>query len=729
MNTKVLSRAILAREQKQKCKQMEDYNGILCISGKLLIRTEENPNGLISKGGYDSWVNRRRIKVVRRGCNETPALIEFDSLPPKYKQLAKERFGDPEVESQKKGIMDYLEHDHQAIEYFKTYKVGYEENEKGLPDDIQLLYSNNAAVLNALKKSWDDHVLAAKGRNKRPLSSKFWGLAVKAIKNLPKEWACDLPKSWKRLKIKMEDYVQYGYDEILSGKWGNQNTRIITDEIGDWLVAQWSARVPKVVVSIEQLHALYNKEADKRNNEADRIVWKKIKSSVAIRDYIYREDIEEKWYAARYGELAYKEKYTRQHKTKLPNYRDSLWYSDGTKLNFYYRDEKGNTKTANVYEVIDVYSECFLGYHISNTEDFEAQYHAFKMAVKTSQCKPYELKYDNQGGHKKLEGGGFLNAISRHAIRTAPYNGRSKTIEDAFGRFQAGYLKEKWYFTGQNITAKKKESRANLEFILANLKNLPTLEEVKKTYLELRTRWNNDPHPKTGIPRMEMYRTSANDKAQEVDFLDMITMFGVMTKDPSTYKASGIKIEVKTQKYEYEVLGADGKPDNSFMRRNVGRKFYVRYDLEDMSTVSLYEKDASGMRFMTIAQDYIKIQRNLQEQTSEDKSFIRQMEIVNKLQRIDNALQINKRLERYDLHPNQHGLNAPKVKGLNMRKKAVDIGEIQKEVSNMDAMEQAANAEKRASRKIQKQAEKAKTDSQRDFDKKRAELLKQLVHN
>lgn len=708
---------------------MIEYNGILCISGSQLIISDDNPNGLISKPNYDYYISKNRIRVIRRACYGTPALISFDSLPPKYQQMAKERFGDPEVESQKEGIMGYLEPDQAAIDFFKTHRVGYDENEKGLPDDIQRLYSNNAAVLNALKKAWDDHVVNISGRNKRPLSGKFWSRAAKAIQNLPKDWKCELPKNPKRLRIKLQDYIKYGYEEILSGKWGNQNTRIITGEVGEWLVAQWSARVPRVVVSIEQLHALYNKEADERNREAGKMVWKKIKSSVAIRDYIYRPDIQEKWYAARYGELAYKEERTRQHKTKLATFRDSLWYSDGTKLNFYYQDKDGNTKTANVYEVMDVYSECFLGYYISRTEDFEAQFFAFKMAIQTSKCKPYEIRFDNQGGHKKLENGSFLSSITRHGINTQPYNGKSKTIESAFGRFQAGYLKEEWYFTGQNITAKKKESRTNMEFILANLKNLPALERVKEVYLEKRMAWNNDPHPVTGIPRIEMYRTSTNGKAQEVDFLDMITMFGVMTKDPSTYRSSGITIEVKKQKYEYEVLGADGMPDNDFMRRNIGRRFYVRYDLDDMSVVSLYEKDASGMRFITLAQPYIKVQRNLQEQTNQDKVFIRQMEITNKLQRIANVKNSNELLEKYNLHPNQHGLNAPKPKGINMRKKPVDIGEIEKEVSNMDAMDQANKAEKQTLRRTQKQAEKNKIDSQRDFNKKRAELLKQLVNN
>lgn len=705
---------------------MEYYNGILCISGKELIISDSNPKGLLSKPNYDYYISKNRLNVIRRACYATPALIEFASLPSKYKDLAKKRFGDPEVESQKKNIQDYLEPDQEAIDFFKQYKVAYKDNEKGLPDDIQLLYSNNAAVLNAIKKAWDRHVVEC--GSKRPLTGKFFTRAALAVQTLSGTWKCDLPSNPKRLKTKLKDYQKNGYSELLSGKWGNQNTRIITEEVGQWLVSQWSARVPKIVVSIEQLQAIYNKEADRVNKEAGKCIWKKIKSSVAIREYIYRPDIEEQWYAARYGELAYKEKFTRQHKTKLASFRDSLWYSDGTKLNFYYQDAEGNTKTISVYEVMDVYSEYFLGYYISKSEDFEAQFKAFKMAVQTSMCKPYEIRFDNQGGHKKLENGNFLNTISRHAIKTAPYNGKSKTIESAFGRFQAGYLKEEWYFTGQNITSNKEESRENIEFILANQKNLPTLDKIKEVYLEKRTAWNNAPHPGTGIPRIEMYRTSSNDKAQAIDFLDMITMFGITTKEPSTYRASGITIEVKTKKYEYEVLGADGLPDNSFMRRNVGRKFYVRYDLDDMSVVSLYEKDASGLRFVTLAQPYIKVQRNLQEQTNNDKVFIRQMEIVNKLQRIDNAKQINERLERYDLHPNQHGLNAPKPKGLNMRKKPIDIGELQKEVSNMTELENQKKAAKKAVRKAEKAVHKQDEQEQNEFYKLRKQLLEESLN-
>lgn len=374
-----------------------------------------------------------------------------------------------------------------------------------------------------------------------------------------------------------------------------------------------------------------------------------------------------------------------------------------------------------------MYSECFLGYHISATEDYEAQYYAYKMAIQKAGHKPYELKYDNQGGHKKLEASDLLKNLARHAVNTAPYNGKSKTIESAFNRFQSQFLHKDWYFTGQNITAKKKESRGNEEFILANQKNLPTLDEVKAQYAKRREEWNNAPHPKTGIARSEMYRTSVNEETQAVDCLDIISIFGVTTKDPATYRAGGIEIQVKKQKYAYEVLTADGMPDMDFYRRNIGRKLYTRYCPDDMSIVSLYEKDATGkMRFVAMAQTFIAIEGAMQNQTSEDLSFIRQIDAANKKMRIDNERERNELLASHNMHPNQHGLKVAPLKGVNTskdKKGKIDIGELQKEVSNMAALEEKKKATTRAIKKAEKQKIKENLSEQEDFYKSRRALL------
>lgn len=705
----------------KKRKVMDYYNGVLCISGKELIRSEQNPAGIMSLPTYKKLAyTKKKLRILRPGKGEGhPALIAFDSLPPKYKDMAKS-IADPVVEAQRQKIEDCFEIDSVAVIFFKRHIVEYEDNSKKLPDEVQELYVMNASILNAIKKAWDDHIVGMRGIKKRPMSGTFWKNAVESLKQQKKKWTFKLPGNPIRLRQRLEQYEQEGYNCLIDGNWANKNTAKITPESGEWLVARWSSRIK--IVTLEQLYAEYNQKAEQEG-------WKKLKSSVTIREYLFRPEVKERWYAARHGELSYKEVYIRQHKTILPVRRDTLWYSDGTKLNFYYQDKDGKTKTCQVYEVMDVYSEYFLGYHISQSEDFEAQYHAFKMAIQTSQAKPYELKYDNQGGHKKLENSDLLKNLSRHAIRTAPYNGRSKTIESAFGRYQADYLHEEWYFTGQNITAKKKESRGNMEFILANLKNLPTLEEAMASYKKHREKWNNDPHPKTGISRGEMYRTSINDETQKVDILDMIAMFGITTKEASTYRSSGIQITVKKKLYEYEVLNVEGMPDTAWMRRNINRKFYVRYTPEDMDIVSLYEKDATGMmRFITFAQPYIKVHRALQDHEEGDMKFIRYMEMVNKLQRISNAKESNELLERYNLHPNQHGLNVAKPKGLNMRKKPVDIGEMQKEVSNITALEEEKKAARRTEKRAQKVTQKQSEKDNYEFDRKMMELLQSKLN-
>ncbi|MDL2254992.1 kinase [Parabacteroides sp. OttesenSCG-928-K15] len=702
---------------------MEYYNGILCISGKEFIRSEQNPDGLISVGGYKNLINRKRIVVARRGGGEgSPALIVYDSLPSKYRKEIEDRSKeDLETLTQKKKLIDLIEPDQDAVEFFYNHTIEYNDNVKGLPENKQKEYVRNAELLNAIKKAYNEHVQSRAKQGKRPLAS-FWEKTTAAIKSFPDTYEHSIPKSTRRLQEKIQDYTTYGYESLISDKFANTNTVKITEEAGEWIVAQWMSHIDRV--NIEQLHARYNFTAESMG-------WKKLKSSNAIRQYLYRPEVKRIWLAARYGELEAKNEFSRQNRTILAKQRDTLWYSDGTKLNYYYQDEFGNVKTCNVYEVMDVYSEAFLGYHISATEDYEAQYAAYKMAIQFSGYKPYEIKYDNQGGHKKLENSDFLKNLSDHAIRTAPYNGRSKTIESAFGRFQQQYLHQDWFFTGQNITTKKKESRVNMEFILANTKQLPTLDQIKETYKIRRDEWNNAEHHKTGLRRIDMYRSSVNEKTKKVGLLEMIDIFGVTTRIPSTYTSAGIEIQVKKKQYAFEVLTKEGEPDRDFNRRNIGRRLYVRYQPDDMSMVALYEKDASGeFRFIEFAQPYLTVHRAMQDQTPYDLHIIRQTEHRNKEERIEEEKNRNAILEKHGLHPNQHGLNVPPLKGITTKKKKKDIGELQKEISNITELEQQTRIEQRAARKAEKdriKEEHERLSEQEEFTRNRLNLLKQKM--
>ncbi|MDZ4211432.1 MAG: hypothetical protein U1C59_06945, partial [Methylotenera sp.] len=413
--------------------------------------------------------------------------------------------------------------------------------------------------------------------------------------------------------------------------------------------------------------------------------WKKIESDSSIRNYLYQEDVKELWWGYRYGEGKSKEKYNLQHSTRMPLMRDSLWYSDGTKLNYFYLTEDGKIETISVYEVMDAYSEVLLGYHISKTEDYKAQYAAYKMAVQFSAHRPYQITFDNQGGHKKLENGNFLAKLAHLSIKTQPYNGKSKTIELAFGRFQAMYLKRDWFFTGQNITAKANESRANMEFILSNKANLPSLEQIKEIYKERRQDWNNAPHPKAknGETRLQMYLNSYNARTVKVELWDMVDIFWMERPEPIMLTAYGLSFVDQKTKYDYLVYNENNMPDQAWHRKNIDKKFVVKYDPDDMSMIMLYERDATGLRFVKEARTKLTVARGKQDQEDFETTYITRVNNTNKVLRTQSMEQMDEILAAHNLLPEQHGLNSPGGRGLGGKKrKASTVGSYTKALSN-----------------------------------------------
>ena len=552
-------------------------------------------------------------------------------------------------------IMSKVKKDENAELFFEEYRYDKNGEQVPLPERIQAEYVWNASVLNALISELD--TLRPK-RNMLGGSRNVWETLLARVEEWREEYAHTLPGSEGRLKSLVNQYRPQNYAVLVSGKYGNSNTLKIEEEAGRYLVALKRSRVP--VYTDMQIFEEYNRVAPERG-------WKPLKSPRSLREWLNSPRIEPLWYDAVHGEMKAHQRYGRKHKTELPSRRDSLWYGDGTKLNLYYKDEHGNVRTIGVYEVMDAYSEVLLGFHISENENYEAQYHAYRMALQTSGHKPYELVHDNQGGHKKLErvSDGLLAKISHIHRPTAPYSGQSKTIESAFGRFQSQVLHKDWRFTGQNITTKKASSRPNLEFIEANKDKLYTLAELKAKYVEARREWNEMKHPATGISRIGMYNTSVNEETEVVTARDMVDIFWVMTSRPSTFTSSGIEVTIGGKSRTYEVYSSPGVPDHEWRRRNTYKQFYVKYDPYDFGSVRLYWKDKGGeFRFERVAEPYMVIHRAIQDQEEGEAAFIRREQEANVQDRVERQV-VAKEIEyEHGVAPEQHGLNTPKLKGI-----------------------------------------------------------------
>lgn len=671
---------------------MEYYNKMICVTVDELTQ-EYDGQRVMTASNYKQLCARKRLFIARKaGGFGVYALIMYSSLPDRFRARFEAIHGNPEqILEQQKMEKKVLKIDKDARDFYMSHIL---PNGKTLVDTKVEEYTINASVLGLVLTALNERMAKVQALG-GGVPKDLWHKALDLSESYRKDYNHTLPNTLRGFRDKMNAYKRDSYIALISGKDGNENTLKITDEAGDQIIALKRSKVP--VYTNSQLFAKYNEIAKEKG-------WKPLKSISSLVSFLERPEVKRRWYDAVHGELAARQKYTRKHKTALPSFRDSLWYADGTKLNLFYKDYDENGKlqvrTTQVYEVMDAFSETFLGHFISDRENFNAQYNAFRMAIQTAGHRPYEIVVDNQGGHKKDEAKDLFEHIC-HVFRfTAPYSGQSKTIESAFGRFQAEILHQDWRFTGQNITTKKATSRPNMEFIEANKENLYTLEELKIAYAKAREAWNNAKHPATGIARMEMYKNSVNPETTEVDQLDMIEMFWLTTPKPSTFTASGITIEINKKKYAYEVLGTDKMPDLEFRKKHTFRQFYVMYDPLDMTQVRLYTKETNGMRYVATAEPYVKIHRNLQEQKPGEMAFIRQMDIANKQERIDLQLEAAELEMAHGVAPEQFGLNRPKMRGISLvstealmetsvkktkakQAEIIDVGLLGKQVSNL----------------------------------------------
>lgn len=633
---------------------MEIFQNNIAVTVEELT-SEQGGKAVMTFDQYKNGIYRKKITVLRRGCNCTPALIEWASLPERFKRAFVEKWGDPE--KLMRDDRPHLAMNDAAREFYAGVTL---PDGKRLTQELIEEYSLNASVLDLLR----DGLMAQKAGRKRlgnttPIK---WDGIWQTSEMLREEFGHKLPASKEALRRKLDDYMKNGFECLISKKLGNSNTLKIPEEGGKLLIALRRSRVP--IYTETQIFEEYNRRAAKMG-------WKQLQSPNTVKQYLSRPEIEPKWYAAVYGELAAKQKFDRKHKTVMPEKSNALWYGDGTKLNLYFKGVDKNGKpakmTAMVYEVIDAYSEMLLGYSIGPVENSDLQRRAFRMAIERAGYKPYEIVTDNQGGQKKNAARSFMSKICRVSRTTAPHTPQAKSIEAVFGRFQRQVLHKDWRFTGQNITAISKESRANIEFIEDNADNLYTYEELCAAYAEYREVWNDMPHHRTKKSRRETYFASVNPDALRIFDNDIVDMFWQETELPSEFTNSGIRVQVNQQSYSYEVFGADGMPDMAFRRENTGRKFFVKYDPDNMTEVWLCSKSTVGTRLIAKAQPYAVIHRAIQEQSENEMMFIRTMTEANKQERISRQMEGYRFDVEQGIAPEQHGLRSSRLRGISRR--------------------------------------------------------------
>lgn len=546
--------------------------------------------GLLHSGvseGTIKWGLANNIQTwqsIKDPSDQRRRLIRFDTLREKYKALMLAKWGTPE---------DYLNQQEQERQahFFEEMEPQLEVRSKHY-HFYQKFYPKNKAYQYAKVCAWLDLLIHVKGAQ-----AKQWGFGGKrdfldkaAAYFSTQDWPIKLGNvrvlqrrctDWKRDRAEGEEAALKG---VLNGRVGNQNARKIHQEQAQYLIAVMGRPSKPSTSTVLRLY----------NNRAKEMGWKQLEIR-QVEKFLYDPDQVAKWYLSRHGKkAAYNalEMSTKRHKATAPNV---LWIMDGTPVDLYYknRERKYNaskqdwewTETKwnrlNLFAIMDAHSWKIIGYYLSERENHVAVVEALRDAVRQTMQLPKQLMYDNGSATKAVQN--VLNGLARYRTANKPYKAKPKTIEAVFGHFQQEVLRYNPNWSGQNITAKKQNSRVNPEALQDALYDLPDRAALEQNIAMMIATWNEMATAQREKPN---FLYSQKSQGTAIDWMTFTDLFYVVTTRKNGYKYhpdGGITITIAGEEHSFQTWD-----QQLHYSRLVNQRFQIAYDPDTMEYIYLY---------------------------------------------------------------------------------------------------------------------------------------------
>lgn len=210
---------------------MEYYNNILCVEGGWLY----GESGIMTKSNYDRLKRDGWVKVERRACKGTPALVSYNSIPERFKKVIVEKFGDPNKTTKHNQFKSYLQPDAEAMEFYSSYRLA---DGRALPEKAIQEYCTNASLLNALvlvegNKSSQRKTLGGSVRG-------IWDKLALVVEQLKDEYPHTLPANSRRLKDRMKAYKNDGYMALVHRNYCNDNSRKVSASLENLILSLYT---------------------------------------------------------------------------------------------------------------------------------------------------------------------------------------------------------------------------------------------------------------------------------------------------------------------------------------------------------------------------------------------------------------------------------------------------------------------------------------------------------
>lgn len=532
-----------------------------------------------SRGAIDKYTSEgnNQLKYIK---HKGAKLFPYETLGKRYKDAIQNKFNDPYEYIKKYPIKNAVVYDLKAEQYFISL------TKNGLhtyPDEWISNKTKAASWLNMLANFWGK--AAAKNEFNIPLD-----IFIKNTLDLIKSENIDLPNSEKRLKGRLNNYIQHGYESLVNGNAGKtSNAAKVNDEASE-------AKLLSLIEHPNQYDdalvcCIYNVWA-KENG------YKELKSAETVG--ARRRTNEFQITIGRYGSSKFNEKFTKQIKGFTPTRPGMLWESDDNNLDFYFNDPDPLTKNKNFnryvsYIVADSYCGLVLGksYRLAKSPVVEmvrlayidAMYYV--RSLTGSWHLPFEVKADRWQASSLYP---FLGKIGK-IIPPAHANKHRGYIEQLFGspHFKRCQKLGTNNYNGNNVTAV--HAGVNLEALQLNEKNRPFIGSEAEKQIEL---FFNLLRKFPDIKKSDLnavskeqkwlnkWATLSPEQKRPISDEQFLMIFGVKHEPQGrqiTITNRGIEPQINGIKYSYDL------PDCVNMMPLVGEKVSVVYDPYDMNRV------------------------------------------------------------------------------------------------------------------------------------------------
>ncbi len=561
---------------------MQYFNNNLAIEANWLIVNE-----VVSKSNYDKLAKRGHLNVVRRGCLNTPALVDYESMPERFKRKIVLLCGGSPYDLVKTNQLEArIQASAEAAHYFDSYKLA---DGRFLPPETRREYYANAIVLEAITRMITDK--KAKRSALGHKTSGYWEVIADAVMQLDrKKYPHTLPGNGRRLKERWSRYRAEGYESLIHRNFLNTNAAKVDDEVKESLLMELLAD-PRNLDNA-QVVRMYNLIAE-------RLMWKRITTRTVA---VWRDKMELVTYAGRRGSVAFSNRKGMQVKRSAPSCPLYYLTLDGWEAELLYQRTETNKKTGYsvttyhhrpvVVVILDACCKYPLGFAVGTHETPELIKEALRDAARHTRelfTSPSALSqgegtmyraHQIQSDHyamKKLAP--FYEVLGDKYTPARAKNAKAKIIEPYFNYLNKTYCQMQPNWSGFGITSNK-DKQPNVEYLNKYKKDFPDFDGVCAQVAQMMWRERE-------AKREDYLKAWANTPEADkipLTYENYLFHFGEKTQHRILLQGSGLHPTINGIRRAYDCF------DITF-REHAGVRWEVRYDPQDLSHILAVSED------------------------------------------------------------------------------------------------------------------------------------------